>query len=151
MGKLIMLFLLTLSTAVAADFTIDNPLSFGKIVVRNNNSVSTTSIARTGTQLSTGQIYIINLGTPGVFTLSGLPPYTNVNLSVDLPASSAMPYPGTAQFSMTAVDIPTAINMGPTGSAQFKMGGTLSTSGNPANNYYNGADYTIYLNLNLDY
>lgn len=150
--KLILLASLTLPVqSWGADINIDIPLSFGDIAIRNNTTVSTVSIARSGTQLSTGQIYILKSGTPGTFTLSGLSPYINVNLSVDLPAVSAMPYPNTAQFSMTAIDIPAVINMGPTGTAQVKIGGTLSTSGNPAQQYYSGANYTIYLNLNLDY
>lgn len=145
------LLLLLIAVPAAADFTIDNPLNFGEIAISRNDVVSTTSIARNGTQISNNRIYILRAGSPGVFTFSGLPPFTNVNLSVDLPASSAMAYPGTAQFSITAVDLASAINMGPTGSAQFRMGGTLSTSGNPAQNYYSGVDYLIFLNLNLDY
>ena len=150
--ELTLLILLTLSAVSwGADINIDTPLSFGDIAIRNNSVVSTTSIARNGTQNSTGQIYVLKAGTPGVFTLSGFSPYININLSVDLPAVSAMPYPNTAQFSITAIDIPTMVNMGPTGTAQIKIGGTLSTSGNPAQQYYSGANYTIYLNLNLDY
>lgn len=145
------LLLLSLSAPLAADFTIDNPLYFGEIAIRSNNVVSTTTVYRNGAQQSTNHIFIIKPGSPGVFTLSGMPPYRNINLSADFPATSAMTYPQTAQFSITAVDIPSSINTGPSGSVQFKMGGTLSTSGNPAQNYYSGADYQIYLNLNLDY
>ena len=145
------LALLVLSVPLKADLTIDTPFSLGEIVVRSNNSVSTISINRNGAQQSTNQILILKAGSPGVFTLSSFPAYTIINLSVDLPAYSAMDYPGTAQFSMTAVDLQPSINVGPTGSAQFKMGGTLATSGNPAENYYSGANYVIYLNLNLDY
>ncbi len=134
-----------------AEFDTDSPLSFGEIAIRHNNSVSTTTITRNGMQTSTNQIYIIRPGTPGIYTLSGLPPYTTVNLSIDLPAYSAMSYPGTAQFQINAVDIPSSINMGNAGTAQFRLGATLSTSGNPAENYYSGADYSVYLNLNLVY
>lgn len=152
MNKQNLIFLLLLiAVPVTADFTVDNPLNFGEIAVSRNDVVSTTQISRNGTQVSNNRIYILSAGSPGVFTFSGLPPFTNVNLSVDLPASSAMAYPGTAQFTITAVDIASSINMGSTGSAQFKMGGTLSTSGNPAQNYYSGAEYLIFLNLNLDY
>lgn len=152
MTKTINLLLLTaLSIPVAADFTIDNPLSFGEIAVTSNASVSTVSISRSGSALSTNKIYIIRPGSPGVFTLSNYPPYTIANLTVDLPAYSAMMYPNTAQFTMTAVDIPSSVNMNAAGSAQFKMGGTLSTSGDPSKNYYSGADYVIYLNLNIIY
>jgi hypothetical protein len=136
---------------VLADFTIDNPLNFGEIAVNGNDVVSRTQLSRNGTQVSNNRIYILKAGSPGVFTLSAMPPYTTVNLSADLPATSAMAYPDTAQFSITAVDLPSAVNTGASGSVQFKMGGTLSTSGNPANNYYSGAEYLIFLNLNLDY
>jgi hypothetical protein len=145
------LLLIGLSVPVAAEFTIDNPLSFGEIAVTSNASVSTVSISRSGSALSTNKIYIIRPGSPGVFTLSNFPPYTIANLSVDLPAYSAMMYPNTAQFTMTAVDIPSSVNMNAAGNAQFKMGGTLSTSGDPTKNYYSGADYVIYLNLNIIY
>ena len=146
-----LLLLLGLSTPVVAEFSIDNPLSFGEIAIVSNASVSTVSISRNGAALSTNRIYIIRPGSPGVFTLSNFPPFTVATLSIDLPAYSAMSYPNTAQFTMTAVDMPSSINMNAAGSAQFKMGGTLSTSGNPTKNYYSGADYVLYLNLNIIY
>lgn len=145
------LLLLFLSAPVAADFSIDAPLNFGQIAIRSNNSVSTVTVYRNGAYQSTNHIFILQPGSPGVFTLSGMTPYTNINLSADVPASSAMPYPQTAQFSLTAVDLASAINTGPSGTVQFKMGGTLSTSGNPAENYYSGANYLIYVNINLNY
>ncbi len=139
------------SASAAADFIIDRPLDFGEIAVRSNTLVSTVSVYRNGSTQSTNHIFIIKPGSPGAFTLTDFPPYTTVNLSVDLPATSSMAYPQTAQFSLTSVDIPSAINLGANGRGQFTLGGTLSTSGNPANNYYSGASYTIYLNINLDY
>lgn len=149
--QLWLLGILAFSAPLAADLHVDSPLNFGEIVVRSNASVSTLTIQRSGANLSTNHILIIQPGSPGVFTIDGLAPYTTVNLSVDLPASSAMNYPQTAQFTITNVDIPSSVNLGPSGSTQFKMGATLSTSGNPANQYYNGAEYLIFLNLNIDY
>lgn len=148
------IFLITslpLSVPVIADFITDQPLHFGEIAITSNASVSTVSISRNGAQQITNHIFLIKPGSPGVFTLSDFAPYTTVNLSVELPATSSMAYPQTAQFTVTAVDIPSSVNLGPSGSTQFKMGGTLSTSGNPANNYYSGADYLVFLNINLDY
>lgn len=144
-------FSLFITTPAYADFIVDNPISFGEIVVRSNNSVSTLILGRNGTERSTNDILILRQGSPGVFTLNGIAPYTNITLSVDLPAYSSMAYANTAQFSITAVDHQSTINMGSTGSVQFKMGATLSTSGNPAENYYSGADYLLFLNLNLNY
>lgn len=146
-----LLLSLLVSLPSAADFIIDSPINFGEIAIRNNTSVSTLTIHRNGAFQSTNHIFIIEPGSPGVFTLNGLPPFTNVNLTADLPVSSTSPIPDTAQFTITAVDMPSSINMGPTGSAQFKVGGTLSTSGNPAKNYFSGAEYLIFLNINIDY
>lgn len=143
--------LLLITPFVRAEFSIDTPLNFGEIVIRSNSVVSSVSISRNGNQHSTNHILILKPGTPGVFSLTGFPPYTVVNLSVDLPAYSNMLYPQTAQFELTAVDMPETLNLGATGGAQFRIGGTLSTSGNPLQNYYSGADYVIYLNLNIDY
>lgn len=145
------LALVLVSAPLAADFIIDSPLNFGEIAIRSNNTVSTLTVYRNGAYISTNHIFILKPGAPGVFTLTGLTPYANINLSADLPASSAMPFPNTAQFTLTAVDMPTTINTGTHGTAQFKVGGTLSTSGNPAQNYYSGAAYTVYLNINLSY
>ena len=146
-----LLLLLGLSMPSVADLIVDNPLNFGEIAITGNASVSTVTITRSGGALSTNNIYIIRPGSPGVYTLSNLPPYVVANLSVDLPASSAMTYSNTAQFTMTAVDIPASVNVNASGSAQFKMGGTLSTSGEGTKSYYSGADYVIYLNLNIIY
>lgn len=146
-----LLLLLGLSMPCLADLIVDNPLSFGEIAITGNASVSTLTITRSGGALSTNNIYIIRPGSPGVYTLSNLPPYVVANLSVDLPAYSAMTYPNTAQFTMTAIDLPASVNVNAAGSAQFKMGGTLSTSGEGTKNYYSGADYFIYLNLNIIY
>lgn len=146
-----LLLSLLVSMPSAADFIIENPINFGEIAIRNNTSVSTVTIHRNGAFQSTNHIFIIEPGSPGVFTLNGLPPFTTVNLTADLPVSSTSPIPDTAQFTITAVDMPSSINMGPTGSAQFKVGGTLSTSGNPAKNYFSGAEYLIFLNVNIDY
>jgi hypothetical protein len=156
-GKIIVIkqlkifLLIVLPLPAVADFSIDSPLSFGEIAITSNNTVSTLSVSRGGAALSTGSIYIIHPGSPGVFTFSGIAPFTVASLSVDLPAFSTMGYPNTAQFEMSSVDIPSSINLGPTGSAQFKMGGTMRTSGNPAKSYYSGVDYVIYLNLNITY
>ncbi|HEY0893330.1 MAG TPA: DUF4402 domain-containing protein [Cellvibrio sp.] len=145
------LLLVVLPSCAKADFTIDAPLNFGEIAVRSNDSVSTVTVYRNGAYLSTNHIFIITPGSPGVFTVSNIAPYSNVNITADVPASSSSPYPNTAQFTLTAVDLPSAINTGASGSAQFKMGGTLSTSGNPAKNYYSGANYLIYVTINLSY
>lgn len=135
---------------LAAELHIDTPLSFGEIAIRNNNTVSTVSISRNGNQTSTSQIFIVKPGTPGVYTLSGMPPYTTINLSAQVPILSAATFPG-ARFSITAIDMPASVRTDATGSAQFRMGATLSTSGNPAEHYQSVASYLLFIDLDLAY
>lgn len=144
------IILAVFTTKAAAELSIDSPLSFGEIAVRHNNGVSTTSITRLGAQSSTHQILIIRPGTPGVYTLSELPPYTTINLSAPVPVSSEATHPG-ARFSVSAIDIPASVRTDATGSVQFRMGATLSTSGNPAENYQSVADYLVFINIDLAY
>jgi hypothetical protein len=140
-----------LAVSTNAEFIVESPLDFGDIAVRSNTSVSTVRLERSGAQTSTNDIIIVKPGSPAVFTLANMPGYTTINLTADIPAVSRVAYPNAAQFSITAIDLPSSINTGPTGTVQFKMGGTLSTSGDPSKHYYDGAQYEIYINLNLDY
>lgn len=140
-----------LAVSTNAELIVDSPLNFGELAVRSNAIVSSVRLERSGAQTSTHHIIIVKPGSPAVFTITNLPGYTTINLSADVPAVSRVAYPNAAQFSITDVDLPTSINTGPTGTVQFKMGGTLSTSGNPTQHYYDGAQYEIYINLNLDY
>lgn len=148
--KYLSALLLLFCSPLSAELNVDTPLNFGEIAVRDNNTVSTVSISRNGNQTSTNQIFIIKPGTPGVYTLSGLPPFATINLSVQLPILSAATFPG-ARFSITAIDMPASVRTDATGSVQFRMGATLSTSGDPAENYQSVADYLVFINIDLAY
>lgn len=139
-----------LAKTASADLSIDSPLSFGEISVRHNSGVSSTSVTRLGAQSSSHQIRVIRTGTPGIYTLSGLPPYTTINLAAPVPVLSEATYPG-ARFSIDAVDIPSSVRTDASGSVQFRVGATLSTSGDPAENYQSAADYLIFVNIDMTY
>lgn len=142
--------LLLLTTSASAELFIDSPLSFGEISLRHNNGVSTTSITRLGAQSSTHQIRIIRPGTPGIYTLTGLPPYTTISISAPVPVISEATHPG-ARFSISNIDLPSSVRSDGNGSAQFRMGATLSTSGDPAEHYQSVADYMLFINIDLAY
>jgi hypothetical protein len=113
-----------------AELLTDSNLSFGKIAVTSNADVSTVQISRAGRAFATGNIYIIEIGQPGVYTFTELPPYAAVNLSVTLPIYSTSPIPGNQQFTISAIDMPSTLGVDASGtSEQFKIGGVLQTSG----------------------
>lgn len=133
-----------------AEITVAQPLSFGKIAVTSNATVSTTAIRRNGSQYSTNKILIIEQGVPAEVIFENFPPYQTIQLSSSLPVISGMGYPGTAQFHITALDIPVSVKMDNTGRAVLVFGATLATSGDGAP-YYSDAAYTLYIPLELTY
>ena len=133
-----------------AALLVDNDLSFGKIAISNNNVVSSVQVSRDGKSAATGKIYILEIGKPGVYTLTEFPPYALVSLSADVPAFSSSTIPGTQQFTISSVDMPDTINVGGDGSVQFKVGGVLQTSG-VGGTYLGPATYQIYLNIDITY
>ncbi|NVK54237.1 MAG: hypothetical protein HWE26_01370 [Alteromonadaceae bacterium] len=128
----------------------DNAFSFGKIAVTNNSSVSSIQMSRSGRASATNNIYIIELGTPGVYSLTDMPPYTVINFSANVPAYSSSTIPGTQQFILRAVDMPSSVNTGQAGIAQFTIGGVLETSG-LGGTYISPASYNIDLAIDISY
>ncbi|GGD55560.1 hypothetical protein GCM10011357_08970 [Lacimicrobium alkaliphilum] len=146
--KFLGLVCLVFPSAGLSDLLTDTALSFGKIAIRDNDSVSAVHLPRSGNQFPTNKILIIEPGTPGAYTLTGLPPFVEASLSADVPAFSAVPVAGTEQFTISAVDIPSTIKADASGNAHFKVGGVLETSGN-GGTYLGPLDYQIMLNINL--
>ncbi|MDC8829762.1 hypothetical protein [Alteromonas gilva] len=107
-------------------------------------------MSRTGRASATNSIYILELGTPGVYSLTDLPPYTVINLTANVPAYSSSTIPGTQQFVLRAVDMPASVNAGPAGIAQFSIGGVLETSG-LGGTYISPASYNIDLAIDISY
>jgi hypothetical protein len=135
---------------VYADIVIEQPLSFGKIALSSNSSVSTTTVRRNGTQSSTNKLYVVERGAPAMLSFSNFPPYVNLVISAALPVSSSMVYPGTQQFSITSLDMPNQVKMDASGMGSLLIGGTLATSG-LGGVYYNNAPYIIYIDIEFTY
>tara|TARA_B100002049_G_scaffold225453_1_gene197530 strand:- start:250 stop:732 length:483 start_codon:yes stop_codon:yes gene_type:complete len=143
-------FFLAVLGSANAELLTDSQLSFGKIAVTDNSTVSSVQMSRSGRSSSTNNIYVLELGTPGAYTFTELPPYTMINLTADVPAYSSSTIPGTQQFILRSVDIPSSIKAGPAGMAQFTMGGVLETSG-VGGTYISPASYTVVLAINISY
>jgi hypothetical protein len=139
-----------LSTKAGAALLTDNAFSFGKIAITKNASVSTVQMSRSGRAATTGNIYILEIGQPGGYTLTELPPFAIVSMSAVLPAFSFSTIPGTQQFTVSALDIPSTLNADASGNAQFKVGGVLQTSG-LGGRYIGPAEYQIFLDIDISY
>lgn len=148
---LVFVFCISLfAVPVLADIQVNQQLNFGKIAITSNASVSTTTVRRNGSQLSTNKILVVQAGTPAILQLSNFPAYTTMNLSSNVPVSSAMGYGGTEQFTITALDMPSVVKTDITGQGTLIIGGTLATSG-LGGVYYNEAVYNIYLEIEFSY
>ncbi len=134
----------------SADIVVEQPLNFGKIAISSNNSVSTTTIRRNGTQTSTNKIFVVDAGEPALLSFSNFPTYITLNISANTPVSSAMMYPGTEQFTLTSLDVPAQVKMDSSGMGTLLIGGTLATSG-LGGVYYNNAAYNIYIDIEFAY
>jgi hypothetical protein len=149
-------YLLTLSLTMfasdmlSATLLTDSALYFGKIAVTSNTSISTLQMTRKGQVTATGNIYILEIGQPGVYTLTDLPRFSLVSMVAELPTYSASPIPGTQQFTISAVDMADTLKLDENGSGQFKLGGVLETSG-LGGNYVGPASYQIIININISY
>jgi hypothetical protein len=153
-GTLVKLYLFTLvffcPIAAKANIDIVQQLSFGKLAIVSNASVSTTTMRRNGTQLSTNKILIVEQGRPALIQLTDFPIYTTMTLTANTPVTSSMAYGGAEQFTVTALEMASTIKTDNLGQANFLVGGTLATSGN-GGSYFNNATYDIYIDIELSY
>lgn len=135
--------------AFSFDFITDNELSFGLLAIPKNNNISSVIVTRSGRTSSTGSIFILEPGTPGEHTITGLAPYTYVNLSVSTPVEPIDTYSGPT-LRITAIEMQSAGNANANGELSFFMGATLSTSGD-GNAYLSGATYNFRIPIEITF
>ncbi|MBU1619226.1 MAG: DUF4402 domain-containing protein [Gammaproteobacteria bacterium] len=117
------------STNLYANLIVHRELSFGSIVVRGNDVVSSVVIPRVGAPYATNKIIILEKGHPGEYTLTGFLPSTPVQLMTNLPALLGQAGVS-AQFHVTSADLPVNTAANGLGELHLKVGGVLQTSGN---------------------
>jgi hypothetical protein len=139
-----------LSSQTYAALVVDREFSFGKIAITKNDSVSSLQMLRNGKATTDGSIYILEIGQPGVYTLTDLPPLAIVSLSAQLPAFSNAYIVGTQQLTLSAVDMADNVRADASGTVQFKIGGVLQTSG-LGGKYIGPATYPILLDIEINY
>lgn len=142
-------FFLLSSPSLAYDFITDNTLNFGRLAIPRNDVITTVTVTRTGRSWSTGSIYILEPGSPGEHTITGLAPYTSVSLTVTLPVESVDTFGGAA-LRITDIEMQRSGNADINGEFSFFMGATLSTTGS-GNAYISGATHNFYIPLEITF
>jgi hypothetical protein len=118
------------SDQVNADSTLLEPLSFGTIVVRNNDSVGNITIAPDGDISLTGPLSILTPGQPAQFRFSNLPSYTKLNVTANVVQATTTLSSGVSeQFTLSDITTLPSVTTDALGTAIVLVGGTLGTSG----------------------
>jgi hypothetical protein len=126
-------------------------LDLGTVVVANNNSISTISIDKEGNYRTTGGIYVIKPGEPGIFEVSGFLGNQGLNITITAGqgATSTVEF-SPEQFTVQSYETVDFIKTNALGVATFMVGAVFATSGNSSTNFrdtqYN-ASYTLTINF----
>ncbi|BBP42989.1 hypothetical protein [Thiosulfativibrio zosterae] len=150
--KVLTSWLLSLSLVVqAGEVSQQQALSFGKIALKNNNTVAIMQITSTGQILKDDAFVVLEAGQPGRFLLYDFPPFTQLSFSIS-PGSTASSYSGgvtPTQFSIEPyLDFATQ-NTNAQGELILNLPARLVTSGNGS--VYPDGDYYRFFELNIDY
>lgn len=126
-------------------------LNLGTVVVASNDSISTVSIDKDGNYLTTGSIYIIEVGEPAIFEVSGFLGNQRLNISVTSGQSTTMTTAfSPQQFTVQSYEAQDFVKTNPLGDATFIVGAVFATSGNGSVNFRDTqytAAYTVAINF----
>lgn len=147
--KLILFILAaSLTFSSCAQVTLLEQLSFGKIVISDNQSISSITLLPSNTNTLTNKIYLLEKGHAAELLLEGYPARIQVNVSdfvSDQPLNNIF---GGASLILNQLIYNATITTDTTGTALLRVGGQLSTSGD-GNTYKDGIfDTTIEVTLN---
>ncbi|MFT6206149.1 MAG: hypothetical protein ACJA0T_000046 [Colwellia sp.] len=121
---------ISFSSPVNADSTLLEPLSFGTIVVINNDSVGSITIEPDGDITLTGPTLILNPGQPALVRFSNLSPYTKLNITANVVQATTSLVNGVSeQFTLSNITTLPSVTTDALGTAIVSVGGTIETSG----------------------
>lgn len=147
---LISFFIFFLSTLVSANVFIEQPLSFGKVVVLDNSEPHTLTVPAYGPVLSSVGLRMIQGGQPGIYTVTGLDGPRAIALSADLPVLSTTSYGSADRFELISLDMPAMVYSNEAGEVQIRVGATIQTSGSGTTHYLNET-FSFPVNITLSY
>lgn len=143
--------LISTQASFAAEVSVQQPLSFGKIALKNNNTVAQMNITSSGLILKDDVFVIIEPGQPGKFLLFDFPPFTQLSFSISAGATESNFSGGAtaAQFKIEPyLDFATQ-NTNAQGELLLTLPAKLITSGNGG--VYADGDYYRFFQLQIDY
>lgn len=148
------IFLLLISSlprlAFSNDIQLEEPLNFGHIAIKDNNSVQTLRITSSGTMTKTEGLIVVEPGQAGRYLLYGFPSNTLLNIQVDPTPVTSTFDSGTPQATFTLLpQLDTNLyTTNGLGEVILPLGGELTTSGD-GQLYLDGeyrATYTLIIN-----
>ncbi len=128
-----------------------SPLTFGSVVIAENNTQEHVILTYAGNVIRSNGIYIVTPPTVGQFLLTNYPSNQQVFISGrSIQARSNSDIYSVDQFTLTDVDVPSVLTTDNSGSATLFVGGTLETSGSGVNSYVN-TQYRISYQISVNY
>jgi len=147
---LLLLFLGVYQTQLHADNSIISELNFGKIVVSDNNIISSLKILPDGGCYVTGEILIIESCSPGEIYFYNFPANTQLYFSTTVSNSDVQSGDtGTAKFQLSEVTSEQHKVTNEYGEVTLYLGGTLTTTG--AGKRYSDSPYQGHYRVNVHY
>lgn len=143
--------LLLTQACFAAQVSVQQPLSFGKIALKNNNIIAQMNITSSGLVLKDDVFVVIEPGQPGKFLLFDFPSFTQLSFSISAGETQSQFSGGAtaAQFKIEPyLDFATQ-NTNAQGELLLTLPAKLITSGNGG--VYADGDYYRYFQLQIDY
>lgn len=128
--------------AHAQSISTQQALSFGQLLIRNNNSAHTVTVSPNGSTSYASGIMSVQNAVPGIYDLLGLIPDSDVSITISPPVLTLTCGCGGPDFTLDNFTISPATphTDGVTGNTTFRLGATLHTSGTSAT--YIGVNYT---------
>jgi hypothetical protein len=147
-----LLFAVTSNIAVRADIEELQALSFGKLVVLNNDEIETLRIDKAGNLSYSDVFRVINPPQRARFRAFNLPANTPLNVSsVILQSTLATDRPNLQRFTFDELDHLGVIITDETGEASIWVGGQISTSGEGPILYGDSVPFTADYRLTIDF
>ncbi|MGC9386781.1 MAG: DUF4402 domain-containing protein [Hydrogenovibrio sp.] len=137
---------------MAGDITIEEPLNFGRIAIKDNNSLQTLRIRTNGHINKTDGIIVLEPGQPGRYFLYNFPANTTLDIQVLQPAVSTG-FSGSSPLQATFILLPqlelSQYTTNLLGEVTLPLGGELTTSGD--GQPYSEGNYSDTYNLLINY
>lgn len=127
------------------------PLSFGKVVVLDNNTSGRIIIDQLGNVQLTEHFAIIEPPEYGIVRLTGFPPNAQLNVNaIILQSQMSASVFSPEQFTLVDINTIPLININSDGTDELRFGGEIVTSGSGSRNFVD-AKYSSTISITFNY